>query len=379
MRKELKIILVTALLEIVWLWIIIPILPFIIKWFWYWPEWVWISFAVASAGMFVWGFILWRLSDKYWRKKILSYTVFLNFLWYAIFAVAGNIWIFLIARVISWFAWAWIWVAQAYISDISPTKERTKNMWLIWAMFWIGFILWPVIGSIFAGHSLQFLWGISAIVLLINALIVWFLLPESQKCTEEACKVESVNPIDYHHNKKQLQALFLTSFWVALWFSANQSTISLLLSDRFSVTESQMWYVFWMIWVFAVIYQVFWIKHVTRLLKEKWLVIFWITLMIFDFVAFAFNRNFLLALPLIILFPISFWSINPWVNSLVAKYAWDETGKAMWVNVSYASIANIFWPLIAGYAYTFSTWAPYLVASVFLLITLVLFLKYIKK
>ena len=379
MKKELKILLMTALLEIVWLWIIIPILPFIIKWYWLGSEWVWISFAVASAWMFIWGLFLGRLSDRYWRKRILNYTVFLNFLGYVIFAFAWNIYIFLLARVISWFAWAWIWVVQAYISDISKPNDRTKNMWLVWAMFWIWFIVWPVIGSLFSWHSLQFLWAISAWVLLLNVILVWFLLPESQRYIDWESKIESVNPVNYHHNKKQLQILFITSFWVALWFSANQSIISLLLDDRFSITETQMWYIFWMIWTFAVLYQAFGIKHITRLLKEKGLVIFWITLMIVDFIAFGVNKNLLLTFPLIILFPISFWSINPGINSLIAKYAWDETGKAMWENVSYASIANILWPLIAGYAYTFWIWTPYIVASIFLLITLALFLRYIKK
>jgi len=249
---------------------------------------------------------------------------------------------------------------------------------MIWAMFGIWFIIGPVIWAIFSWHSLQFLWWISAWILFVNALIIWILIPESKKCIECAEKDESISPVDFHHNKKQLQILFITSFWVALWFSANQSILPLYLNDKFNITESKMWYVFWLIWTISVLYQLFWIKHTRRIFKEKWLVVFWLIVMTIVFILFWINNIIYLTFILVTLFPVAYWSINPWVNSLIAWYALNETGKAMWTNVSYISIANIVGPLIAWYAYSFWTWFPYFIACWFFIITLCLFYKNIK-
>ncbi len=334
---------------------------------------------MASAWMFVGWLFFWRLSDKHWRKKILSYTVILNVIWYLLFLLAWNIWIFILSRTISWLAWAWISVAQAYISDISKPEERTKNMGLVWAMFWIWFIIWPAFGTIFSWYSLQFLWWIAASILAINALIIWFLLPESKKCIESAQKEESLNPVDFHHNKKQLVVLFFATFWTALWFSWNQSILPLFINDNFWIWEKEIWYVFTFIWIISVTYQVLFLNKVRWFVKERWLVIFWLLLLSAAFVAFSFNDNKYLLFLIIAMFPIAYWSINPWINSLIAKYAWNETWKAMWTNVSYMSIANIIWPIIAWFAYSHHHSTPYLISALFFIITLSIVINYIRK
>ena len=172
MNKPLVIILITVLLDVIWLWIVIPILPFVITDYWFSEFYVWLTFSIFSLGMFFWWLLFWKLSDIIGRNRTLEITIWLNIIWYLIFAFSPNLWIFMIARFIGWLWASWFAVGQAYISDISDDDNRVKNMWLIWAMFGIWFMIWPVLWWFLSSFwdSLNVVWYFSAFVAFLNLL-----------------------------------------------------------------------------------------------------------------------------------------------------------------------------------------------------------------
>ena len=131
MNKPLIIILITVLLDIIWLWLVLPILPFIVESYWYSEFYVWLTFAIFSLWMFIWWLYFWKLSDKIWRNRALEITITLNIIWYLLFAFSSNLYLFLLARFIWWLAASWFAVWQAYISDISDDSNRNKNIAMI--------------------------------------------------------------------------------------------------------------------------------------------------------------------------------------------------------------------------------------------------------
>lgn len=100
-KLSLPIILLTVLLDIIGFGIIIPSLPFIIRGFGLSENWVGITFATFSIGMFIGGIVFGRLSDIYGRKRILAITSGLNMLGYLVFAYSLNIWVFMLGRFLS--------------------------------------------------------------------------------------------------------------------------------------------------------------------------------------------------------------------------------------------------------------------------------------
>lgn len=377
-NKPLITILLTVALDIIWLWFILPALPFVVKNFWYWEFFVWLAFWVFSLWMLLWWLIFWRLSDIYWRKNILRFTVLLNLLWYIIFAFSPNIWFFILWRLLSWFGWAWWSIWQAYISDISNEKDRTKNMWLIWATFGIWFVIWPLFWALINTESMFILWIIPAIVIFINLLMIQFFLPETPKKLNDNTK-EDVSPIEFHQNKKQIYLMFLITFITAVGFSWLQSTFSLLMADRFWFGQNIIWYLFVYIWICSIIYQVLWIKHIRKFFNEKYMVIIWFSALAISFLAFALNNYSILIFLIIPIQTFWMWNIHPSVWSLIAKKAWDEVWKALWTNGSSMSLWNIIWAIIAWYFYTIWSWLPYLYASILFLWMVVITYIFVKQ
>jgi len=369
MKKPLNIILITVLLDIIWLWIVIPILPFIVKWYWFSEFYVWLTFSIFSLGMFFWWFFFWKLSDKIWRNRTLEITVFLDIIWYLIFAFSSNLWVFIIARFIWWLWASWIWVGQAYISDISSDENRIRNMWLIWAMFWIWFMIWPVVWGVLSSfwNTLNIVWFFSAFIAFLNLILVFFFLPKVKMK-----KSWIIKEMKFHITNKSILILFLISFITALWFSAMQSTFPLVMSDRFLLDSKHIWYLLWYIWLIWIIYQWFLIKYIKKYLKAYQMIIFGLSVLAFSFLLFSFNSIYYLIFFIIFMFPIWYWTINPSTAWILSQLWANHTWKVLWINTSMISLWNIVWPFIAWSMYLIWSGLPYIISSVLFLIAIII-------
>jgi DHA1 family tetracycline resistance protein-like MFS transporter len=71
--------------------------------------------------------------------------------------------------------------AQAYIADVTSRKNRAKGMGLFGMAFGFGFIIGPALAGILSrfGHHVPFLFA--AVMSLCNAILLYFILPESRK------------------------------------------------------------------------------------------------------------------------------------------------------------------------------------------------------
>jgi DHA1 family tetracycline resistance protein-like MFS transporter len=367
MKKPLNIILITVLLDIIWLWIVVPILPFIIQWYGYSEFYVWLTLSIFSLWMFFWGLFFWKLSDKIWRNRTLEITIWLNVIWYILFALSSNLWIFIIARFIWWLWASWMSVWQAYISDISTDENRIQNMWLIWAMFWIWFMIWPVVWWVLSSfwNSLNIVWFFSAFIWFLNLLLVYFVLPKVKMR-----KVWIIKEIKFHVTNKNILILFLVSFITALWFSAMQSTFPLVMNERFLVDSKHIWYLFWFIWLIWIIYQWLLIKYVKKYLKAYQMIIFGLWVLILWFILFAINNIYYLVFFIIFMFPVWYWTINPSTAWMLSKLWADHAWKVLWINTSMVSLWNIVWPFLAWSLYLVWSWLPYIISSIFFVIAM---------
>jgi len=137
-------------------------------------------FVASHASMqFLFSPLLGNLSDAVGRRPVILVSLLGSSLDYVLMALAPNLTILFIGRVIAGVTGANISAAQAYIADISPPEVRARNFGLIGACFGAGFILGPALGGLLAsfGHRAPFV--AAAVLTAANLIYGYFVLPES--------------------------------------------------------------------------------------------------------------------------------------------------------------------------------------------------------
>ncbi len=138
------------------------------------------ALSTAFALMqFLFGPLLGNLSDAYGRRPVLLTSLLFMAFDYLIMAMAGSIWLLLVARILGGITAATHSTASAFIADISSDRDKAANFGLLGAAFGIGFVIGPLLGGVLGeiGSRAPF-WAAGALSLL-NLVLGYFVLPET--------------------------------------------------------------------------------------------------------------------------------------------------------------------------------------------------------
>jgi len=103
--------------------------------------------ASYAAAQLIGAPVLGRLSDRFGRRPLLLASVFGTFVGFILLGVANTLWMLFAARIIDGFTGGNLSIAQAYISDVTDAKNRSKGLGMIGAAFGLGFIIGPAAGG----------------------------------------------------------------------------------------------------------------------------------------------------------------------------------------------------------------------------------------
>jgi MFS family permease len=121
--------------------------------------------------------MLGRWSDHFGRKPLLVVSQIGTLAGFIVLAFAGKLWVVFLSRVIDGLTAGNLSLAQAYISDVTPPKDRARSFGIIGIAFGMGFLIGPAVSGFLSQFGYQYpIWaaaGLSAT----SILATTFLLP----------------------------------------------------------------------------------------------------------------------------------------------------------------------------------------------------------
>ena len=366
-RKDLGLLFAVASFHCVGLGLIFPLLPYYAKAFFASPATVGLLMATSSIMQLFFSPILGRWSDRLGRRPMLILSVCGTMIGYLVLGFADSLFILFLARMIDGITGGTLTITQAYITDVTDEKDRSKGLGLIGAAFAVGFIVGPLLG---VGLNL---WnpaippfvavGLAGLNLL---LILWkikesplFTQPLAQKQTRTATL--GIWGASWHFMKKPRIGFVLEfRFYFGLAL-ATFETMFILHSEThlgFSevITNSLLVY----IGIILGLTQGLAIGPLTRWMSEARLMLYSFLILCFSLLAWGFTSS--LSVLLIVLIPITFANgiLNTVVRSAISKVVKKEdSGGALGVGNSLGSLARSIAPVLGGVMFDIvGHWGP---------------------
>jgi DHA1 family tetracycline resistance protein-like MFS transporter len=205
----------------------------------------WLTFAYAIM-QFIFSPVLGGLSDKYGRRPIILISLFgLGIDYLFLFLAPDLFWLF-IGRLIAGVCGASFTTASAYIADVSTNENRAQNFGMVGAAFGLGFIVGPLIGSVFSNFGVRVPFLAAAVLSLMNWVYGYFILPESlTKENRRKFEWKRANPLgSLLHLKKYpaILGLIMSFLLIAIAGHAPQSTWTYYTIEKFHWNEQWIGY-----------------------------------------------------------------------------------------------------------------------------------------
>jgi DHA1 family tetracycline resistance protein-like MFS transporter len=365
---------------------VIPLIPFYAATFNVGAFWIGVLTAAFCVMQFIFSPILGRLSDNRGRKPILVASILVSSISFILFTVADSFVLLLISRIVAGIATEGA-VAQAYIADITNTKERTKGLGRVSAAHGAGLIIGPSIGG---SLSVFGFWapGIAAVTLtLLNLLFVSFFLPETITHRQPARKAGT---LEYFYklpkNTKEMLSRpqigrVLTIFFIqGVAHSAIPVILPLLGLTLFGFGTLEMSYLFMYIGLTEIVLQGFVIAKVAQKLGDAKLIAAGTFLMTLGMLVMPLTQNFFVFIISVTMVACGIGTLLTAVRSFVSKRSTaTEQGNTMGMLNSVSSIGTILGPLIGGFLFDFSgLTTPFLLNAAILIAAFALSVKIIQ-
>jgi len=379
---------ITILLDTLALGVVIPILPKLIESF--------VNNDTANAarifGLFgtVWALmqfffspIAGALSDRFGRRPVVLLSNFGLALDYVLMALAPSLtWLF-VGRVISGITSASISTAYAYITDLTAPEKRAAVFGKIGVAFGAGFILGPALGGLLGGIEPRLPFWVAAGLSFANALYGLLILPESlRRDRRSPFHWKSANPVGALHllrADRVLAGLSVANFFAQLAHVVLPSTFVLYATYRYGWSTTTVGATLALVGICSMVVQGTAIGPIVKRFGERRALLLGLACGAAGFLIFGAAPTgalFWLGIPVMALWGVAGAATQALLTRQVAP---DQQGQLQGATSSVQSVSQLVGPFlftltfayfIGGNAPTKLPGAPFLLASVLLLLAL---------
>jgi MFS transporter, DHA1 family, tetracycline resistance protein len=358
LTPPLILIFITIFIDLIGFGMVIPILPFYSQTepFLATPFQIGLLVAIYSWMQFFFAPVLGQLSDKYGRRPILFFALLGSALGYFIVGFANTLLLVFVGRIVSGITGGSIGTAQAYIADVTTKENRARGMGLFGAAFGLGFILGPALAGVLSKYGIHVPFYFAAVLSLVNAIAVYFILPESLKpdlLKRESTKKSKIADIFEVLAEPRLRIITILYFLLIAAFSIMTYIYVLFTAFTFGYNTEQNGYLFAFVGAVSVVMQGVVFGIAVKKFGEARLAIFGCIVLTFALFASPFSSPAfgglagLLAVSFFLAAGNAF--ATPALSSLASKNAAEhEQGRALGVLQSGASLARAIGPTLGG-------------------------------
>ena len=386
-KKQLWIIIGIVVLNSIGMSIVLPLLPFLVGK--YLPQQqvvVGMSalMSVFAACTFFAAPALGALSDRYGRKGILIISLLGSVIGYVLFGIGGALWILFLGRIIDGLTAGNISTLFAYVADCTEPKERAKWFGYIGAAMGIGKLGGPALGGLLGSIAIGLPFFVTAGLIFISGLAVYFLLPESltpEKRTKQVT-LKSFNTFTNFKDILSLRPVKLLLILGILFYAAQgifQFNFIIFLKDIYKWGPLFIGILLTLIGVCDIITRALLLPWLLKYFNEK-------NIGIAGLIGLAIGLALIVAstlIPSVIIISLALMFIisgaglfEPTYNGKLSQSVEEnEQGKLQGVNQSLQAANNMLIPLGAGMVYFYSPGMLYAAATLIVLVAVMMYAK----
>jgi MFS transporter, DHA1 family, tetracycline resistance protein len=354
-RNRLVVIFLIVFIDLVGFGMILPLLPFYAESFGANAELVGLLATAYAAAQFVGAPVLGRLSDRFGRRPLLLVSVLGTAVGFVIMGFAGSLLVLFASRILAGLTGGNISVAQAYITDVTDEKSRTRGLGMIGAAFGLGFIIGPALGGALSGGGYAVPAFCAAGLSTFNLMAIFFVLPESLTPERRAEIARQQRPaftpgaLLAALRRRTVGPLLHTRFFVGLALATFQSIYALHAQYQLGLDARGTGYTLAYVGALAVVVQGVGIGWLSARISDARLILVAIVLGAIGLLAWAFTPSVPILLVVLVPIAISTGVLNTILNSALTKAVMPiEIGGTLGLSAAVESLTRVFGPILGG-------------------------------
>lgn len=333
----------------------------------------------------VWG----KLSDKYGRKPIIICGLIGFIIMQLLTGLATSLTMLYVARIFGGiFTSSVIPVSNAYLSDITSAKRRTKVMAWSGVAISSGVIFGPVIGGFLSQTPLHIEYSIGVLHLdrfsvpfIFSAILGLVVLITVSKWLKNTVRIHkfTTKKISLRFSfSKYFIVLLLISFVMQFVVTLFETVFSIYGKDELAFNSKQVGIGFMLCGSVMAILQPVYASYGEKILSAKKQIALGLFISGISLIAFPFFENEFFIYALIIVFAVGGAMVTPNLLSAVSLISQVNTGRNISIQSSTNSIGQILGPVIGTWLIAGSFYYPFIIAGLVALVSIGLVLPLVK-
>ncbi|MCP9200229.1 MFS transporter [Gramella sp. GC03-9] len=325
----------------------------------------------------VWG----KLSDRYGRKPVIIIGLIGFVIMQLLTGLATSLTMLYIARIFGGiFTSSVIPVSNAYLSDITSEKRRTKIMAWSGVAISSGVIFGPVIGGFLSQSDLHFEYAIGQLHLgrfstpfLFAALLGFIVLVIVVKWLKNSVRIHkfTTQKFSFHFSFSQYFLILLAlSFVIQFVVTLFETVFSIYGKDELGFNSNQVGIGFMLCGSIMAVLQPVFASYGEKILSVKKQIGIGLFISGISLIVFPFFKNEFVVYGLIVVFAAGGAMVTPNLLSAVSLISQENTGRNISIQSSTNSIGQILGPVIGTWLVVGGFYYPFIIAGIIILVAI---------